>query len=79
MSDGKSNGELLKEIHETVIELKTKMESFDRIVKVFEPNGTCDRSRRRLESIGTYVKAQWWLIGLIVGALVVSFVKGFLA
>lgn len=75
----KSNGKLLKEIHETVIELKTKMERVEEVVRIFEPNGTCDKSRKLLGNIATHVKAQWWLIGLIVGALILSFVKDFLA
>ena len=69
-----NNGQLLKEIHDRVIRLDEQMvaasESLKGIAQIFAPNGTCDKSRRRVDSIASHIKIQWWLIGGIAGSLI---------
>ena len=68
------NGKMLQEIHEKVTRLDEWRGEVDRkLDKVgifWAPDGVCEKARGRIGRTWSHVKVQWWLIGLIVGALV---------
>ena len=68
------NGKLLQEIHNTVTRLETESKEtakkLDKIAEFMEPEGVCEAARGKIKGINTQIKFQWWLIALIVVAII---------